>query len=210
MRYHVRALIGFAAIGCASLAEGSVISGTGATTIVSPPASVLLGASESNTNTMAFDEVQNFLLPVSVAVDITAVGLVSAAGDLTPGVIPAGTRVSSHLLRSDPIGSGVSVYEGSATFDGLIVGIIVNRQLLNLSDAALGNPLTTYGDYEARGLEIGGGDTVRLVVGRTTVTYRFSTSTATDDIRVITIVPATSSAGVLGLAGLAALKRRRR
>lgn len=179
----------------------------GAAVQIGPPASVNLDALESNTSAFVFPERQGFFLPVPLSVDITAVGLVSSAGDLTPATIPAGARVSSYLIHSDPVASGTALYEGFVEFDETIIGLIVLRSTLGASDF-IGNPLTTYADYAARGMELGN-DQVRLVVGRSRVDFRFNTSGATDDIRVITLVPTPASTALLGLGGLIAIRRRR-
>ncbi len=186
---------------------GAIIGVGGAAVQIAPPASVNLDALESNTSAFVFPERQGVVLPAPLAVDITAVGLVSSAGDLTPGSIPAGARVSSYLIHSDPVASGTALYEGFVEFDETIIGLIVLRSTLGTSDP-IGSPLTIYADYAARGLELGN-DQVRLVIGRTRVDFRFNTSGATDDIRVITLVPTPASAALLGLSGLIAVRRRR-
>jgi hypothetical protein len=196
-------------IATTAAAQAAITGGTGSTSVIPAPASVARHALESNTQVWAFDEVQNFVLPVDLIVDITAVGLVDASGDLTPGVIPAGTVVSSHFLHSDPETETASTYEGTVTFDRIIVGIIVNREPIALTDGLLGNPATTYTDSTSRGLELGN-DRVRLNVGRFSINYRFVTSGSTDDIRVITVVPGASTAAGAAMAGLCVLRRRRR
>lgn len=192
---------------CTLPALAAITAVGGAAVQIGPPTSVNLDALESNTSAFAFPEQQGVVLPAPLAVDVTAVGLVSSAGDLTPGTIPVGARVSSYLIHSDPVASGTAVYEGFVEFDETIIGLIVLRSTLGTSDP-IGNPLTIYADYTARGMELGN-DQVRLVIGRTRVDFRFNTSGATDDIRVITLVPAPASAALLGLGGLITVRRRR-
>ncbi|MDX2146822.1 MAG: hypothetical protein SFZ23_04810 [Planctomycetota bacterium] len=194
--------------GAATVSFGAISSVTGSALLISPPPSTALGALQSNTRAPAFDERQDLVLGAGLSVDITTPGIYDALSDLTPGVIAAGTRVHSHYLYADPERRESTVYEGSVLFDQQVLGIIVLRSALNASDAALGAPGTIYADNEARGLEFGQ-DRVTLVLSGNRVNFRFTTSTATDDIRVITAVPA--PAGVLALAPalLATLRRRR-
>lgn len=195
---------------CAS-AHGAV-SGTGGMAVsIAPPATTVLDANESDTQARVFAEAQTVTLAAALPVDITVAGLYDAPGDLTPGVIGAGTVVNSHYLWTDPVGDAVRVYEGFVEFNQPILGVIVLRAGLNGTDALLGNPLTLYADNAARGLELStNADRVALSVSLFRVTFRFTTSGATDDIRVITAVPAAPAAALGTFAGLALARRRRR
>lgn len=194
----------------ASGAHAAVIGTTGQVVAIAPPANTTLDAFESNTEARVWTERANVTLANALDVDITTPGLYDAAGDLTPGVIPAGTVVTSHYLRTDPIGESVRVYEGTATFSDTIIGIIVGRTRLNATDLLLGAPGTIYANNSARGLELSANaDRVLLTLTQNEVRIRWTTSGATDDIRVIT-VPTPASAGIAACMGLAAVRRRRR
>jgi uncharacterized protein (TIGR03382 family) len=193
---------------CAGSASAAITATGGDATLVSPPASTVLGATESNTVAWAFNEAVTYTLTAPLDVDVTTPGLYTSAASLTPGVLPIGTVVNSHYLYSDPVANASNTYEGTVDFDAPVIGIIVLRRNLNASDY-LGASGTLYGDNSARGLEVSvSSDTFRLSVSGTRVSFRFETSGATDDIRVLTI----PTPGALSLAGvvLAGLTRRRR
>jgi hypothetical protein len=196
------------AVGAGTLAHAAIITGGGATSIIAAPASTALGALESNTQAHAFNEVTNFTLASGLFVNATVPGVYTSNGSLTPGVIPAGTVINSHYLYTDPVAGATSAYEGFIEFDATVIGIIVLRADLNSSDflGALG---TTYADNEARGLELSQAERFTLTLSGNRINYRFATSTATDDIRVITLVPAPGAVALAGMGGLLAMRRRR-
>lgn len=191
----------------AACAQASIVTVGGDLQQIAPPASTLLGAVQDNVFARIFPERVGHSLGGALPVQITAPGLVNAASDLTPGFVPAGTVFDCFYLWSDPVVGSVQNYSGFVIFDQPIIGIIVGRQELNLTDAPLGNPGTAYGDNSARGLELGS-DQLILSVSMFRVDFAFNTSTATDDIRIITL-PTPGAAGLLGLAAAAGLRRRR-
>lgn len=193
----------------AGVGRAGIVASGGAATLGPAPASVLLDAVESNTAAPVFIESENLTLSVGLPVDVTAAGTVDALGDLTPGVIPAGTLLNSYFLFSDPVGNTASTYEGFVEFDQPILGVIVTRDNLAASDLLVGNPGTTYGDFPARNLELGANsDRVVLSVSRFRLGFRFSTSSAADHVRVIT-APTPGAAALLAAAGLVGARRRR-
>lgn len=201
-------LVALIALGSTVPALAGVIGTTGAAVSVSAPPSVALGAFESNSDVPIFFE-SSGTLALGVQVEITGPGLFDAPGDLTLATVPAGTAYESYLLRSDPVGGASRVYEGSVTFDQDVIGIIVGRSLLLASDSILGAPGTTYTDYAARGLELSANaDRLQLSLNSRTVAFRFTTSTSSDDIRIIT-VPGPGSAALMLMGVLAASRRRR-
>jgi hypothetical protein len=186
---------------------GSISSVSGAVALISPPVSTALNATESDTAAWAFDEVQGYTLPVGIAVNATLAGSYLSNGSLTPGVIPAGSVVNSHYIYADPFTGGT--FDGTVIFNQPIIGVIVLRSELNASDAFLGAPGTIYADNSARGMELNANaDRFQIDVGLFEIRFRFSTGTATDDIRVLTI-PAPATAGLVSIAALAAVRRRR-
>jgi hypothetical protein len=192
---------------------------TGTVSVISPPASVVVNSGlESNTSTYFFTEQQNLVLPSGVAVNITTPGLYNSNGSLTPGTIVAGTSVDSYYLHTDPVGAPTSAinYAGSVTFDTQILGVIILDAQFNASNGLLGAPGTLY-SASGQGLELGttaGDDNVTLSADGKTLSYNLETSTAADDIRVITAasVPEPSAWILLfTCAGLCvALRRQRR
>ena len=177
------------------LAHAAIDSTTGAAVKVAAPASVVENAYESDTEIRAFDERQAVTLEAPLAVDITDPGTYDGSGPLTPGTIPAGTVVDSHLLHADPIGSPDPqtpvTFQGGVTFTGEILGVIVvdTPAAPHLMDSdILGATGTAYPtDPGGRGLELadqGGGDSIVVAdahtLSVTLVMHRY------DEIRVIT------------------------
>lgn len=189
-------------------AQAAVTSAGGSAVIIAPPPSTLLGANQSLTQAWAFNEVSNFTLATNLPVNATTPGTYTSNGSLTPGSIAAGTVINSHYLYSDPVAGALTTYEGFVEFDQPILGVICLRADLNSTDF-LGAPGTAYGDNAARGLELSQAERFTITIAGNRVNFRFETSTATDDIRVITAVPAPGSAALLGLGGLLAARRRR-
>ncbi|MEZ6071640.1 MAG: hypothetical protein R3C10_15585 [Pirellulales bacterium] len=115
-----------------------------------PPTSVVQGATESNTTMIVFSELEDLVLQQDLAVDITTSGTFGTEAQLTPGVIPAGTKVSSRFIHFDPVGTPVDPYSafaaGSVVFtsDRPILGVMVLGPALSASDAIVGLPGTTY------------------------------------------------------------------
>jgi hypothetical protein len=124
----------------------AVITGTtGAVVIIDPPESVESGQLESDTEIRLFDEVQNSTLLEEIVVNISSPGTYSSAADLPSPqpVIPSGSVVSSHFFHADNVG-GTRYYEGTATFDQEIVGVILRNDELDNSDDVLGATPTSY------------------------------------------------------------------
>jgi len=162
-------------------------------TQVAPPTSVVEGATESNTNILAFNEKQDFALPSDTFVNISSPGtylFFPGQPIFTPASIPAGSVVDSHLLHFDPVSAFPPAVEAdcSVTFDCDVIGIIVLSADLDNSDG-LGAAATTYpapGLNPRRGLDEH--DSVTLSADRRTVTVHLESDTSfdTDHIRVIT------------------------
>jgi hypothetical protein len=147
-------------------------------------------------NLWAFDEVQSYVL----------------LADLTPDVgatILAGTRISSHYVYFDPVGSQNIGY---VDFSGAVLGILTTAPRLTSTDSFLGRAGVTYLSPDLRGIEEG--DTATFLGKR--VNTDLTAGTPGDYIRVLTAfqpVPEPASwllmiAG-FGIAG-AALRRGRR
>ena len=164
-----------------------------------PPASVVLGATESDSQILLFTESTNVALPEPTEVDISLPGAYHfppdpATGLLTPATIAAGTCVNSYFLHFDRVTNvGFTRLTGSATFDLPIIGVIVLTSQLDASDATLGHPGTTYpiGTAAARGLEFE--EVVTLSDDRRTLSVELEIplrhDNTFDQIRVITECP---------------------
>lgn len=197
--------------------------------LLAPPASVVAGDLESDSLVFAFQERADQLLLSDLFVDISLPGTYDAPGDAfaTSAFLPAGTRVNSYLLHFDQTGGwpDVATISGWVSFDEEILGLIVLPghgdvlRTLEDTDPILGAPGTVYpfgpeGDF--RGLEeLGAGDppaadALVLSADRHRLDFTFRTFAATDQVRIITLVPEPSTWILLGLgaAGLAALRPR--
>ena len=161
----------------------------GAIVQIPPPPSVWIHVLESNTEMFTFDEQQNVTLAAPLGVDITVPGTYDEVADLTPGMIPAGTVVSSHFLHADKIGSGSGPVhlKGTIEVDTDILGIAVMAPNLDGSDF-LGVPGTIYptgGLQRQVGLNPTG-DYIIEHVDRRTVTVKISVNAHMDQVRIIT------------------------
>jgi hypothetical protein len=181
-------------------AGASVIAESGQAVLAAPVSNTTQGDNESNTLIHFFAEQTGLTLPSALPVDITPPATFPAdyqgVSQLTPGTLPAGTRVDSYFLYSDPIGQPLIPvsYSATVTFSTPILGLIVTAGTLAATDAEVGAPGTTYSTNKDTGLEAS--DQVELV-GPDTLHLHFETFVDTDDVRVITAAsnPAIAGAG---------------
>ena len=191
MRRHVLAwTLGLlAAAALAAAAGATIVSTSGQMTLIAPPPSVDIGALQSNTTMYAFDEQQCVRTTADMPVDITVPGTYDDVSDLTPGVIPAGTLVSSHFVNADKVGTQPPriELEGSIVTNADIIGIEIMQHSLNVSDV-LGAPGTIYptGKF-GRGLNLDDqNDFVIEQIDKRTVVVHSDVRVHTDQVRVIT------------------------
>ena len=177
----------------ANAAHAAITTTGGAVVHVSPPPSVLPETYTSNIEIRAFEEKQDFVTPLPIAVDISQPGRYARLTELTPATIAAGTCVESHLLHFDNVGTtSLASRQGSVTFDADVLGVIILDSSLNKSDV-LGAVGTAYptGAFQRGADLLGGGvtensDLVVLSPDRRTVTVSLVVLAAIDQIRVIT------------------------
>ena len=107
--------------------------------MIPAPASVVSGALESSETMHAFNEQQAVTLASAIAVDINSAGTYDSSSDLLPTSpatnIPAGTRVNSHFVHADPVGTDSIITTSTLTFPTDILGVLVRVTRLNASDA---------------------------------------------------------------------------
>lgn len=196
----------------AGSASASIIATSGSATQIARPADAQLNVLTSSTVIYAWDEAQGVALDRDVTVDAVAPGLYNDNTDLGSFVIAAGTVVSSHYIHFDSPSSTSAAASGSVTFSDDIIGVIVRNgtgfRRLDLSDfLGLGTLFTP--NLDQRGLELGSNaDTFGISLSARRIEFSLRIANPGDFIRVLT-VPAPSAAAMLGLAGLAALRRRR-
>ena len=170
--------------------EGQIADIDGGVELVDPaPDDVQLGTLQSDETVYAFDERQNVRLEEDLPIDTTT-------GDvITPGVIPAGTVVNSHLIHADPLTFMDVTFFPIVTvfFETEILGFYFKNPptALHATDELLGLPGTQYekSDDVPRGaggfpifdqITILGEDRTELMVTLTTGSGNM------DEIRVIT------------------------
>ena len=179
--------------------------------VVAPiPTNLREGHSESN-SLRVFRERLDYALVGGVPVDFGALGTYNHPTDLPNPrpIVLGGTRVNSYVLHSDPPGANALVRQHRAATVGFtsdVLGVQVLSGTLNESQAGqLRAPGTQYTN-NASGLELaasGLGDFARLV-NRRTVAISFKTSSAVDEIRVITKATTATTTGLNGYRMLAA------
>jgi hypothetical protein len=155
---------------------GGPLSSVGTAPIkIAAPASVT-NAAVTNTGQEGFDELQNVLLAAPLTVD--------------GGVIPAGTRVSSHMIfLNKPTGAPSQISHSNVTwtFDGIVLGTMSDTpgNLEAASTPVLGLAGTTYqAPLTNRGME--GADALSFAGNSLTASSTMVVSQPGDWIRVVT------------------------
>lgn len=196
----------------AASANAGIVSFGGSVALANPPANIQIDNWESDTAARLWAE-RTVTLSSSLNVDALNTGSFFNGTENSPGILAAGTAVQSYMLRSDPVGSNASKYQGFITFDRPIMALIFLRPNLNATDDLLGKSGVTYNKNTDRGLELPSGNPAEGVIlsdDRMRIDFSFATGTYTDDVRIITAasIPAPATAALLGL-GLVACTRRR-
>ena len=173
----------------ATVIGGSVTGGDAATRggtfvklslpLSSSPANTVGSDNFDDWNLYAFDERQSVTLTSDLGVD-----MLWNTG--SPGLLTAGTVVSSHYVFFDPPGSALVNQLGTVDFDSDILAVITSTSRLNNSDF-LGLTAVNYVATGFRGLEAG--DTVSIS-GPRTISLDWAAYSPGDYIRVLT--PASS------------------
>jgi hypothetical protein len=192
----------------AAPARADIVGTGGSAVIAVPPADIGLDHWESNTETRAWFE-RSLTLSAPLTLDAVNTGLISSTGDPIPGQVGIGTAITSYMLRADPI-SHVSL-TGYLQFDQPILGVLFLRSSLNGSDGLLGLPGVLYNQNQQRGVDLSDPsdpDSFTISADRMRIDFAFGVGGWTDDIRIVTAVPAPGSA--LPLVALACFARRSR
>lgn len=159
-------------------------------TLNEAPADVSPEALTSDDRAFVFTEKQCEALGANLSVDVLNPSGTYRESSTQPGAIPAGTDVDSIYVHFDKVGTqGVASATGTLTFDQPVLGIIFLTATLDATDATLGAPATTYPaapDTALRGYEDATGDTVHVSADGFTVTFSATTTTAQDELRIVT------------------------
>ena len=144
------------------------------------------GAVQSDDCIFVFEEQQDIVLTENLLPAAPKTTNMARTGPQTR-LLPAGTRLSSHLLHMDVEGTTGRVLSGSWTFDEPILGVFMGRNRMVETDGLVGLPTLSYDQtYLPRGLEFDTADVVRVAAGDPyTLEVTFSTNTM-DEIRVFT------------------------
>lgn len=122
--------------------------------------------------------------------------------------------VDSHFIHFDP-SPNMGVVTGSVTFSSNIVGVMYDEAFLTLTDGFFGAGGTAYATGNPlRSLSASVLGNNVLTINNNVLTFTLMTGVPgqvnrMDEVRVFTHVPAPAGASLLGLAGLAGLRRRR-
>ena len=190
----------------APFAPAAIVGVTGMTTwLGSPPVSCTSGTL-LGMNAYTWDEQQGITLS-GIACDM--VNNPGNSGAPVPGVISG--LFDSHFIHYQDF-TGVPGPTGTITFNGPIIGVIFRPLNLDNSDVPCGALGTTYPTgYPFRGLAT---TPVSFVtINSNVLTFDLKTmqpNNYVDQVRVITATPTPGSAALLGLAGLAFVRRRAR
>lgn len=194
----------------ANVAAADIVGTAGTGLVISAPMSLEVGEVDSATTIFAINERQNLVLPYDLPVDFSGHGELGTIASLRGNVIPAGSKVSSHLIHMDTDTDVHMLIEATFTFDQPILGVIVTRNGLVATDVDLGFATTLYSLIPYRGVELDAYDRVSVDLETNSVWVRLRQSTEIDEVRVITgVVPAPGSLAALGMTGLLAGRRRR-
>jgi hypothetical protein len=197
-------------------AQATPISVTGAVSPIAAPADARVNSVlESNTVAPFFTEVRDLVLATGLTVDFSAPGTYNS-NPVSTSTIAAGAAVDSYYLVTDPVGADAAnnrTFVGSITFNTDILGAIVLDPEFASSNGVVGHPGTLYSPAGI-GLELGAPDTFSISADRRTLSFNMTSSTAADNIRVITAasVPEPTSMLLLGtgLVGVGVRRLRNR
>lgn len=193
------------AIAVGSTASLGVITGVSGSTTwpFGPPASCVPGALTGPT-VYAWDEQQGV---TTSGVFVDMVNNPGSSGGAISGVI-SGT-FDSHFLHLEDY-SGAGPFNGTATFSGVIIGVIFVNTTLDSTDASFGWGGTTYPTgYPFRGLS---SQSSFSISGNTIKFSLFALSPVPEvvQIRVLTHpIPAPGGLAALGMSGILFARRRR-
>ncbi len=183
----------------------------GQTLAINAPATVAVNKFEDQNYAKFFAEKTGVTLSSALNVDASIAGAYSCNPSMTPATILAGTKVNTYYLHADTEGASTTYnhMKGTITFSTPILGVISTTANLNKSDY-LGAIGTFYpsAQRKAEAPDAAHPDFFWISADRKTLTFDLQTSTASDDLRIVTeaapvvIVPS-SQVSVASLATVA-------
>lgn len=206
-----------------SAAQADVVGSSGlfAGVETSPPGNynLQLNHTEDNTRAHAYLEQYRILLDRPVRYHAHNFGSYMNNGQLTNGTIPGvmTSIVNSYLIHFDPTsGAGGRTTSGYIDFNAPIYVITHPNNDIDQTDARFGMAGVTYGQgLSDRGFDLASNDWFDIgnpAAGVWRLSFEANASTGMDEMRIIEIVgsiPTPGSVALLGLGGIAALRRRR-
>lgn len=193
-----------------SVARADIVETGGDTVLAEPPPSILLDQWESDDIRVWFE--RETTLAQDITLGHSGPGFINDLSQISGDTVMAGTRVRSYMIRMDPVGAGPGSRSGYVVFDAEILGVYIGNQLVTTDDI-LGRPGVQYNQNSFRGMELDasddGADAFEIAADLMRIDFTMEVPDWTDDIRVITAVPAPGT-GVLMAGGLLSITRRRR
>lgn len=189
-------------------ADASITGTTGAASLIGAPPSCLPGAL-IGPPAFCWNEQTN-VTSSALGVNLTSNGLYSG---WTPNFGVIAGQFDSHFIHFDAL-SGVANVTGTVTFSQAIVGVIYDESLLSASDAGFGAFGTVYPTgnfFRSTSGNMLGNSTIG-VSGNTLYfdLWAMAPGNYLSEIRVLThSVPTPGSLALLGLGGIACVRRRR-
>jgi hypothetical protein len=175
----LRVAAAIAALGIGASSSLATIVAVAPDVVLFTPTDVTLNQTESDVQIIAFDENQCVL--------VTGNGL-----ETDQGIIPAGTKVSSHFVHMDPVNGG-PVLDGKVRFDTDIIAVISSSALLDDSDVPYGLSTVLYpapGVEPYRGLEaFQANDRYQIIQAGRAIHVQMDVPSYSDQLRVITCCP---------------------
>lgn len=217
MRCHryFQAQCGFVAgsIGLAAASSfASIVEIGGDVVLREPPPSILLDQWESDTEIRGWFE-REVVLPQDITLGHVNPGFVNDQSQLVNGIVHAGTRVRSYMVRTDPVGDGPVILSGYVIFDVPILGVYIGSQL-GPTDPILGRPGVIYNGNSFRGLELDANnpeqDAFEISADRLRIDFVHQVGRWTDDIRIVTAIPGPGPICMMAIgAGFLCSRRKR-
>jgi len=177
---------GLSLVGTAN-AQADITEISGAVSLRDPPVNILLNQWESDSEIRCWFE-RYLTLETDQHIGYTGPVIINVGSPLQDGTVPSGTRLSSFMIRHDPVGAGPVTLVGSVTFSTPIIGVYAGNGI-ETRDAIFALPNIMYNMNPFRALELtadsGGTDGFTVSEDRLRIDFEMAVGEWTDDIRVL-------------------------